>query len=999
MTKRLPENPDFTPLRENLEGDLLCDRVSRLLHATDASAYREVPLAVCRPAGEGDIIKLVRYAAGNGLSVIPRGAGTSLAGQVVGNGIVTDVSRYMNRIIELNTEESWVKVEPGVVLDDLNEYLRPHGLFFGPETSTSNRCIIGGMLGNNSCGAHSLLYGSTREHTLEVRAVLSDGSIATFRQLDNIGFLDKCRGDSLENRIYRHLKNILTDKDNALEIRKEYPESKVTRRNTGYALDLLLETSPFTPGGEDINLSKLIAGSEGTLAFATVIKLNLVPLPPAHKALVCIHFKTRREALEATNLALDFNPAAVEMMDDNVLRLTLDNIEQKKNRFFVKGDPAAILIVEFAAGSTKETELLAKSMEKSMRDAGYGYHFPVITGNDIPRVWNLRKAGLGVLSGLKGDAKPVSLIEDTSVSVDLLPEYIDEVQQALEEYGKEVVYHAHAGSGELHIRPVLNLKDPGDVDLFYRIGRDIARIVKKYRGSLSGEHGDGRLRGEFIPIVLGDNVYELLCDLKRVWDPKDVFNPGKITGTPRMNSCLRYLPGKPVPDLPTYFDFSPWGGIVRFAEQCNGSGDCRKGVIAGGTMCPSYMATKDEYTTTRARANLLREFLTNSNGIDPWNQRELYDILDLCLSCKGCKSECPSNVDMSKLKAEFMQHWYDANGIPLRAWLVANITVINRLGSLWPGLFNAFTKNRLFSGLIKYFSGFAHQRSIPGLHGTTLGGWARRNGLGLDGATRKKGRVLFLQDEFTGYNDVPAGIKAIMLLVRLGYNVEVSGHFQSGRTYISKGFLRRARRIARRNIEKFRRYAEQDTAIVGIEPSAILTFRDEYPSLAGRDLAAAAGKLSLSSLMIDEFISQEADAGRVTPQEFTREDAGILLHGHCQQKAVASTTPTIRMLSLPENYKVREIRSGCCGMAGSFGYEKEHFELSMKTGELILFPEVRNAPAGTLIAAPGTSCRHHILDGTGKKACHPVEILYDALMVRSGFDIPEKLPRNSFRAG
>ncbi len=975
----LPDNIDFASLRAHLKGDLLCDRVNRLLYATDASPYREVPMAVCRPVCEEDIVSLVKFAVRNRLSVIPRGAGTSLAGQVVGDGIVADVSRYMNRIVELNAGEGWVWVEPGVVLDELNEYLQPYGLFFGPETSTSNRCIIGGMLGNNSCGSHSLVYGSTREHTLEVRAVLADGSIATFTRLSPRQFLEKCRGDSLENRIYRHLYDTLSNSDNAREIRQEYPDIKVTRRNTGYALDLLLDCAPFTPGGEDINLCRLIAGSEGTLAFATAIKLNLVPLPPPCKALVCIHFETRNEALGATGLALEFSPVAVEMMDDVILRLTLDNIEQKRNRFFVEGDPAAILIVEFAGDSPGDIEERAQNMERRMRDKGYGYHFPVITGSEIQRVWNLRKAGLGVLSAMKGDAKPVSLIEDTSVSVDVLSQYIDEVQSLLAGYGKEVVYHAHAGSGELHIRPVLNLKDHGDVDLFYRIGMDVARIVKKYRGSLSGEHGDGRLRGEFIPIVLGQKNYELLCSVKKAWDPDGVFNPGKITGTPPMNTHLRYTPGKQISDPATHFDFSPWGGILRFAEQCNGSGDCRKSEKAGGTMCPSFMATRDEHTTTRARANLLREYLTSSNGRNPFNHRDLYDILDLCLSCKGCKSECPSSVDMAKLKAEFLQHWYDANGVPLRAWMVANITFINRLGSAWPALFNAVAGGRFLSGLIRSLTGFARERSIPLLHGTTLNGWVRKNSFRLNGNCNHKGKVLFLADEFTEYNDVTAGIKAIVLLVRLGYRVEVTGRFISGRTYISKGFMRRAKRIARRNIRLFGKVVSDGTVITGIEPSAILTFRDEYPSLAGSLLAEDAEHLAGSTLMIEEFIAGEADAGRIASGQFTDAAEEILLHGHCQQKAVTSTAPTIRMLTIPENYKVREIRSGCCGMAGSFGYEKEHYELSMKVGELVLFPEVRSASPGTIIAAPGTSCRHHILDGTGKMAIHPVEILHDAL--------------------
>jgi FAD/FMN-containing dehydrogenase/Fe-S oxidoreductase len=972
-------NTDFSLLKESLEGDIYTDKVYRLIHATDASAYREVPLAVCRPANEADIVNIIKFARENKLSLIPRAAGTSLAGQVVGSGIVVDVSRYMNRIIELNVEEQWVRIEPGVVLDELIEYIKPHGLFFGPETSTSNRCHIGGMVGNNSCGAHSLIYGSTRDHTLEARAVLSDGSIASFGSISKQQFEEKCSGESLEGNIYRHLHETLSNPEIREEIRNEFPDPQVTRRNTGYAVDLLMEAEPFNEGGEPFNFCKLLAGSEGTLAIITEVKLNLVPLPPPEKALVCVHFETKKEALSATLVALEFNPGAVEMMDHIILELTKSNIEQQKNRFFIKGDPAAILIIEFAKNSREEILELAKGLESRMREAGYGYHYPVILGSDIPKVWNLRKAGLGVLAGMKGDAKSVSLIEDTSVSVHMLPEYIGEVQDVLDRYGKEVVYHAHVGSGELHMRPVLNLKDPADVELFYKIGRDVARIVKKFRGSLSGEHGDGRLRAEFIPIVLGEKNYQLLRDLKKVWDPDGIFNPGKITDTPRMNTFLRYVPGRPVREVDTIFDFSDWGGVIRFTEQCNGSGDCRKSEIIGGTMCPSFMATRDEHTTTRARANLLREFLTNSDKKDPFNHRELYDILDLCLSCKGCKSECPSNVDMAKLKSEFLQHWYDANGVPLRARMVAHITTINRLGSISPSLFNAISGNRVLSGILKYFTGFASQRSIPALNKITLRSWAAKNLNGLNADEGGNGRVIVFADEFSNYNDALTGIRTVQLLMRLGYHVELIKHEVSGRTFISKGFLRKARDIARRNIEIFSKAIENGTALVGIEPSAILSFRDEYPDLAGKRLLPEARRLAGSALMIDEFIAKEARAGKISARQFTKAPKNILLHGHCQQKAVASTASTIEMLSLPVNYKVTEIKSGCCGMAGSFGYEKEHYDLSMKVGELVLFPEVRNASSETVISAPGTSCRHHIYDGTGRRALHPVDILFEAM--------------------
>jgi FAD/FMN-containing dehydrogenase/Fe-S oxidoreductase len=971
---------DFTSLKDSLEGDLFTDLVYRLIHATDASSYRELPLAVCRPAGEGDIIKVIRFATANDISVIPRAAGTSLAGQVVGNGIVVDVSKYMNSIIELNISEKWVTVQPGVVLDELNQFLRPSGLFFAPETSTSSRCLIGGMLGNNSCGARSLIYGSTREHTIEVKAVLSDGRIAVFSALSEQEFLNKCEGGNLENKIYRHIHKILSSDEIRNEIRDQFPDPEVKRRNTGYAVDLLMDSVPFNPGGEKFNFCRIIAGSEGTLAFATEIRLNLVPLPPGTKAVICVHFKTKMEALRANLIALEFRPDAVEMMDNIILRLTANNLEQKKNRFFVEGDPAAILIIEFARETREEINEIAGLMEKKMRENGYGYHFPIIFGSDINKVWNLRKAGLGVLAGMKGDAKSVSLIEDTSVSVKVLPDYIEEVQSLLDGYGKDAVYHAHVGSGELHLRPVLNLKDPADVDLYYEIGKDVARLVKKYRGSLSGEHGDGRLRAEFIPIVLGSRNYDMLREIKQVWDPENVFNPGKIVDAPKMNTFLRYVPGRPVREIETYFDFASWGGILRFTEQCNGSGDCRKSELIGGTMCPSFMATRDEHTSTRARANLLREFLTNSKKSNPFDHQELFDILDLCLSCKGCKSECPSNVDMAKLKAEFLQHWHDANGIPLRTRLIANITAINRLGSLFPWLFNAMTGNSALAGLIKKMTGFARERSFPALSGKTLTRWARRylNGNGNNGGTR--GRLILFIDEFTQYNDTITGIKTIMLLTGLGYRVELVRHYESGRAFISKGFLRKAGKLARKNIEILEKAISQGLPVVGIEPSAILTLRDEYPDLAGAGMQDAAIRVAGSSLMIDEFIALEIDAGNITASQFTEKPKNILLHGHCQQKAVASTESTKKMLSVPLNYNVTEIKSGCCGMAGSFGYEREHYDISMKIGELVLFPEIREAPSDTEIAAPGTSCRHHINHGTGRRAVHPAELLYDALL-------------------
>ncbi|MEI7663759.1 MAG: FAD-binding and (Fe-S)-binding domain-containing protein, partial [Bacteroidota bacterium] len=718
---------------KEFEGELFTDETQRLLYATDASAYRQVPVGVARPKNGSDIRKLIRFANSEGIPLIPRTAGTSLAGQVVGGGLVADVSRHMTRILELNAAEHWVRVEPGVILDELNKVAEGHGLFFGPETSTSSRCMMGGMVGNNSCGAHSILYGSTRDHVISVKGFLSDGSEVEFGELTMEEFGEKLSGNRLENEIYRQINSILTSPANQENIRREYPDPAIHRRNTGYALDLLLETAPFAtrgasaPSAAPFNFSRLIAGSEGTLMFMTEIKLNLVPLPPKEKALICVHCHTVAESLKANLVALKFNPGSVELMDKAIMDCTRGNITQRQNRFFIEGDPGAILIIEFARESREEILDIYRRLEAEMRAAGLGYHFPIIFPPDVKKVWDLRKAGLGVLSNYPGDRKPVPVTEDTAVSPAVLPEYIAEFDAMLAGLGLDCVYYAHVGSGELHLRPVLNLKDPADVGLFHTVALETAKLVKKFNWSLSGEHGDGRLRGEFIPMMLGNENYRLFKEIKSVWDPKNIFNPEKITDTPKMNSSLRFMPGKPAREIATEFDFSGSHGILRAAEQCNGSGDCRNTVITGRWMCPSYMATKDENTTTRARANILREFLTNSSKENPFDHREIYEVMDLCLSCKACKSECPSNVDIAKLKAEFLQHYYDANGVPFRSWLIANITSINKLGSLAPALFNFFQKNRFISGITKSILGFAPDRNIPLLYSTTLRAWVAKN--------------------------------------------------------------------------------------------------------------------------------------------------------------------------------------------------------------------------------------------------------------------------------
>lgn len=970
-------NVKLQELSEQLEGMLYTDTTMRTLYATDASAYREMPLAVAVPKSKEDLKKLIAFANREKTSLIPRTAGTSLAGQVVGNGIIVDVSKYFTEIIALDTAQHWVRVQPGVVRDELNLFLKPHGLLFGPETSTANRAMIGGMVGNNSCGSNSVVYRSTREHLLEVKALLSDGSEAVFNALSIDAFHEKCELDNLEGAIYKKIRSLLGNYDNQAEIRKEFPRKTVERRNTGYAVDLLVETAPFTAGGEDFNFCKLIAGSEGTLAFITEVKLNLVPLPPKETGLLCVHFNSIDESLHANLIGLKYRPSASELIDHYILECTKDNIEQSKNRFFVQGDPGAILVIEFTRSTREEILEITKAVEAEMRAAGLGYHFPVLFGEDTKKIWTLRKAGLGLLGNLPGDDKAVPVIEDTAVDVDDLPAYIRDFNEILKKHGLYSVHYAHAGSGEIHLRPIINLKTTEGNQLFRTIAEEVATLVKKYQGSLSGEHGDGRLRGEFIKQMVGEKNYQLLREIKYTWDPANIFNPNKIVDTPPMNTMLRYTPGQSTPAFNTIFRFHQQD-ILQHAEQCNGSGDCRKSHLSGGTMCPSFMATRDEKDTTRARANILREFLTRSEKTNRFNHQEIYDVMDLCLSCKACKSECPSNVDMAKLKAEFLQQYYDANGVPFRSKLIANFSASAKLGSLMPSVYNFIIGNPVTGTLIKKISGFAVKRSMPALSAKTLLSWYKQHQATL--TVKGKRRVYLFCDEFTNYNDAHIGITTILLLEKLGYEVIIPQHEESGRTWLSKGLIRHAQKIINRNIAALSPLITESTPLIGIEPSAILTFRDEYPDLASDEQLNAAKNLAKNVFTIDEFIAGEIASGRIKKEQFTSEKKQIKLHGHCQQKAISSTAPSVKILSLPENYQVDVIPSGCCGMAGSFGYEKEHYNLSMQIGELVLLPTVRKQPADTIIAAPGTSCRHQIKDGTGRKALHPVEVLYDALV-------------------
>ncbi len=995
-------------LQAQLEGELDFSDVMRKLYATDASAYREMPFAVAYPKNDNDLKKLIIFANNFQIPLIPRTAGTSLAGQVVGKGIIVDVSKYFTNILEINEQEKYIRIQPAIIRNDLNAFLAQYQLYFGPETATASRAMLGGMVGNNSCGSNSIIYGSTREHVLEITGFLSDGSKVVFGELSKEQYQQKLAQNDLEGKIYQKINEILTSENNQKEIRKEFPKKTIDRRNTGYALDLLLDSEVFIEKQQDnistetstektkkFNLANLICGSEGTLTLITELKLNLSPLPPKNKVLVCVHCNSIDEALRANLVAVSQNPSASELIDHYILECTKENLAQQQNRFFVLGEPKAILAVELFANTKEEVYHKAEKMILELENAHLGHHFPIVDAENIAKVWALRNAGLGLLSNLAGDAKPVCVVEDTAVDVQDLPEYIREFNLILQKYGLYSVHYAHAGTGELHLRPILNLKTQEGHTLFRKVAEDTAKLVKKYKGSLSGEHGDGRLRGEFIKLMVGEVNYTNFKAIKQVFDENGIFNPNKIVDTPPMDESLRYRVNHPEPQITTFFDFDKQKGILRLAEKCNGSGDCRKTEVTGGVMCPSYMATRNEKDTTRARANILREILTNSDKKNPFDSEEIKEVMDLCLSCKGCKSECPSNVDMGKMKAEFLAHYYEANGVPFRTKLIANFSKANKLAALLPSVYNFFVTNNFTSKIFKKIAGFAPKRSLPTLYKTTLKDWYTKNHpqplLGKEGSSLSPSfeggarggiKVVYLFcDEFTNYNDTEIGIKTIKLLQTLGYVVimpiEVK---ESGRTYLSKGLLKEAKKIANNNVNIFKNFITDTTPLIGIEPSGILSFRDEYLDLVDKNIRPDAEKIAKNAFLLDEFLANEIDAGNISAAQFHTEKKLLKLHGHCYQKALSSLTFTKKVLSLPKNYEMHVIASGCCGMAGAFGYESEHYDVSMQVGELILFPAVRKQAEDTIIVASGTSCRHQIKDGTNKMALHLAEVLWDAVI-------------------
>ena len=993
----------FDFFAKTFEGEFYFDESAsheglKMIYATDASVYQEKPTAVAIPKTVEDIKKLVPFAKTLGTTLIPRAAGTSLAGQVVGNGIVVDISKYFTKILEVSQAEKWVRVQPGVIRNDLNAYLEPLGVLFGPETSTASRAMIGGMLGNNSCGLHSIIWGSVRDNLHEVNAILSDGSEAVFGEIDLPNFEKKCNLQNLEGQLYREIKELVANPENQNSIETGFPNKKITRRNTGYALDSLVDSWNNLQNGGTFNMCRLIAGSEGTLCFVTEAKLKLIDLPPKEVALVAVHCASIRESLLVNLIALEHKCSASELVDKLVLDLAASNVEQTRNRSFVEGDPEAILLVEFHAENQEILNQKTTDFIQNCKNCKLGFSFPILINDECKKAWEMRKAVLGILFNQKGDTIPANLIEDAAVAPADLPNYIDEIEALLKKHKLEYSIAAHAGAGELHVTPMMNLRNKAGKDLFRTVLVESLPILKKYNGSLSGEHGDGRLRGEFIPYMMGEKNYSLFKQVKHIFDPENVFNKGKITDSPAMNQFMRVDEEEKAPLINTIFDFSEDEGILKLAEKCIGSGDCRKTEITGGTMCPSYMATRAEKDSTRARANMLRHYYSSAeletasaefSHETRHSQLQTKEVLDLCLSCKGCKTECPSSVDVGKMKAEFMQEFYQKNGVPFRSKLIGNFTKMMKLASIAPWAYNFIFENEYLRKTANKMVGFHPERTMPHLaKETVLKWWKKRNqifenshiNINPNKPASQVGSLFLFIDEFTNYNDAEIGKKLILLLQRLGYEIHIINHEESGRTYLSKGMVLEAQKLAIKNVEIFRDLIDEKSPLIGIEPSAILTFRDEYLDLVSENLKSSAQKIAQNTFLFEEWFAAEIEKGNIKKEQFTKEKKLIKLHGHCHQKALSSLVPSKKAMSLPENYEVQLIPSGCCGMAGSFGYEAEHYEVSMKIGELVLFPTIRQQPDNVIIAAPGTSCRHQILDGASKIAKHPIEILYEALV-------------------
>ncbi|MBI3667450.1 MAG: FAD-binding protein [Acidobacteria bacterium] len=959
-------------LRKEIEGEVRFDAYSKVLYSTDASIYQIEPIGVVIPRSREDVVAAVRVAARRGVPILPRGGGTSLSGQTVGHAIHIDFSKYMNRVLELCVEEQWVRVQPGVVQDELNAFLRPHGFGFGPDTSSSNRATLGGMVGNNSAGSHSILYGKTIDHTLELNVALSDGSGARFGPVTPDRLEQLAKGEGLENLLYREARAL--GQAYRSDILARYP--KIIRRVSGYNLDELAPAGAGTfgagfatrPGA--FNLSKVVVGSEGTLAVVEEAKVRIVPLPK-HKALEVVLFHDLVEAVEATGEMTATSPAATELIDRMILERARQTPEFARQMSFVEGDPGALLVVEFFGDTETEAHSKVEELDARLKRKGIGFgHLPVTDPAQQQNIWKVRKDSLGLLMGTPGDRKPIAFVEDPAVPVERLPEFVRRFRKILAGHNTVGGYYGHASVGCLHIRPLIDLKQQAEAAKMRQIAEEVFQLVVECGGSMSGEHGDGLARSHFNERLFGPRVYEAFQKLKAAFDPHNILNPGKVVNAPEMTRDLRYGPGYQTIQIQTHLDFSREGGFARAVEMCNGAGICRK--TLEGTMCPSFQATREEEHSTRGRANALRAALSGHLPAEELTTPRMYEVLDLCLECKGCKRECPSNVDLAKIKYEFLAHYYARHGVPLRARLFANIGTLSRWGGRMAPLANTLLNQPWFKQMAEWSLGIDARRSLPPLAEKSFQNWFRNR---RNGGSAWRGKVILLDDCFLSYNYPQVGIAATKLLERAGFEVVLAKKDCCGRPMISKGLLKQARRAARRNVNELAPLVERGAVIVGCEPSCLLTLRDEYLDLLrGPEVK----RVAEGSYLLEEFLCALQDSGRLE-LKFRSGKKKLLLHGHCHQKAHIGTASTLRALRFPPGYEVAEINSGCCGMAGSFGFEKEHYEISRAIAGLRLAPAVNAAAPDTEIVITGVSCRQQIEHFTGRKPRHAVEVLREAL--------------------
>ena len=948
-------------LKGLVEGEVRFDPMTRALYSTDASIYQVEPIGVVLPRSEEDVIAVVETAASHGVPVLPRGGGTSLAGQAVGRAVVLDFSKYMRRVIEIDADQEWVRTEPGIILDELNQQLAPHGVQFAPDPSTSNRGNVGGALGNNSCGAHSILWGKTVDNVAELQVVLSDGSRTKLGPLTREQIDSRVRSERLEGDIYRRLAKIgEADRE---EILARYP--KIQRRVSGYNLDELI-------GDDGFDSARFVVGSEGTLVTITQAKLKVVPLP-RFKGLAVLHFRDVNESMEATVAALELEPAAVELVDEMIVKQAQSNLVYSRMMDFVEGEPGALLLAEFHGDSEAEVESKLDGIEKRMAAGGLGYAVRRLTDPaQQARVWAVRKAGLGLMMNVTGDAKPLPFVEDTAVAPEHLPEYVRRFDEIVRDHGTTAGYYGHASVGCLHIRPLIDLKRGEDIGRMESISAAVSDLVLEFGGAMSGEHGDGLVRSGWNEKMFGPRIYEAFRSVKAAFDPQGIMNPGKIVDSPPMTNNLRYTPDYRPLQLRTGLGYSSEGSFAGAVEMCNGQGACRK--VTSGTMCPSYMVTRDEEHSTRGRANALRAALSGALPVDSLTSRRLYDVLDLCLECKGCKAECPSNVDMAKLKYEFLDRYHKANGYPLRNRIFGSIAALGRAGSFMAPLSNWLLESDGGRDLLDRYAGIDRRRQLPSFSSQTFEQWFRARGEASE-QEGARGTVVLLPDTFTNYNHPELGRAAVKVLERLGYSVVVPKMVCCGRPMLSAGMIDKARANAAANVDAIHPYVQKGARVAGLEPSCILTFRDEYLDLLEDDDRVSS--IADASMLIEEIVAEAmGDGAELSP---VREPGRVLFHGHCHQKALVGTGTAMEVLRSIPGCDAEEIESGCCGMAGSFGMEKEHYDVSMRIGEQGLFGPIRAAGDGVTVVSEGVSCRQQIADGTGASAKHLVELLADAI--------------------